>query len=104
MRISDWSSDVCSSDLPSEFEATGPLPKRQPQDNFGRRHRLPQGLGVRATMPNALKHHPILPCKARWQHAVLTRSAEHTSDLQSLMRSSHAVSCLKNKTHMPSTA
>src|SRR3546814_7554060 len=23
--------------LPSEFEATGPLPKRQPQDNFGRR-------------------------------------------------------------------
>src|SRR3546814_16363781 len=60
--------------LPSEFEATGPLPKRQPQDNFGRRHRLPQRLAARATIPTALKHHPIFPCKGRSQHAVMTEA------------------------------
>src|SRR3546814_7010036 len=35
---------------------------------------------------------------------VKVRSEEHTSELQSLMRSSYAVFCLKNKTTIPKTA
>src|SRR3546814_2009846 len=35
---------------------------------------------------------------ARYYNPV-TRSEEHTSELQSLMRTSYAVSCLKNKQH-----
>src|SRR3546814_4023353 len=34
---------------------------------------------------------------------VIERSEEHTSELQSLMRISYAVFCLKKKTHTPST-
>src|SRR3546814_2760978 len=34
-----------------------------------------------------------------WAHAAVTRSEEHTSELQSLMRNSYAVFCLKKKTH-----
>src|SRR3546814_7687696 len=34
-----------------------------------------------------------------WQRAVLIRSEEHTSELQSLMRISYAVFCLKKKTY-----
>src|SRR3546814_10556353 len=36
-------------------------------------------------------------CGPRWR----ARSEEHTSELQSLMRISYAVFCLKNKTHVP---
>src|SRR3546814_9248793 len=36
-------------------------------------------------------------CKDRWRQ-VLARSEEHTSELQSLMRNSYAVFCLKKKT------
>src|SRR3546814_8448379 len=34
-----------------------------------------------------------------WTELVITRSEEHTSELQSLMRSSYAVFCLKKKKH-----
>src|SRR3546814_3836839 len=40
------------------------------------------------------------PAPAPWHHR---RSEEHTSELQSLMRSSYAVFCLKNNTHLPTT-
>src|SRR3546814_6991980 len=43
------------------------------------------------TMPASAKHHPARP-------GGLARSEEHTSELQSLMRISYAVFCLKNKT------
>src|SRR3546814_10502587 len=36
---------------------------------------------------------------AEWKSTVRDRSEEHTSELQSLMRSSYAVFCLKNKKH-----
>src|SRR3546814_4920545 len=36
-------------------------------------------------------HCPLIPCDIR------SRSEEHTSELQSLMRTSYAVSCLKKK-------
>src|SRR3546814_6843192 len=41
-------------------------------------------------------------CRAAWQsplHSCVARSEEHTSELQSLMRISYAVFCLKKKTH-----
>src|SRR3546814_3383284 len=37
------------------------------------------------------------------QHAQLMRSEEHTSELQSLMRTSYAVFCLNKKTNTPKT-
>src|SRR3546814_7180606 len=46
---------------------------------------------------------PVLPCRAQDQHAA-RRSEEHTSELQSLMRISYAVFCLKKKnTHTDPT-
>src|SRR3546814_1925893 len=39
------------------------------------------------------------PLASRAQAAMATRSEEHTSELQSLMRISYAVFCLKKKTH-----
>src|SRR3546814_7857722 len=69
MRISDWSSDVCSSDLP-----THPAQISFKQEPLGFRR---QG---------------ISPCLS-----LLMRSEEHTSELQSLMRISYAVFCLKKK-------
>src|SRR3546814_5296756 len=37
------------------------------------------------------------PCRWRWRRRRRQRSEEHTSDLQSLMRISYAVFCLKKK-------
>src|SRR3546814_5515811 len=46
-------------------------------------------------------------CRLRWQrrqrHVVAVRSEEHTSELQSLMRISYAVFCLKKKKHNTTT-
>src|SRR3546814_7142125 len=80
MRISDWSSDVCSSDLsfvrPSGRGQRGPCWRRRQGDGgFHRHRRSSSGL-----------------CKR-------LRSEEHTSELQSLMRISYAVFCLKKKKH-----
>src|SRR3546814_1109680 len=40
----------------------------------------------------------IIQMQAQWAEAMTTRSEEHTSELQSLMRISYAVFCLKKKT------
>src|SRR3546814_7373452 len=121
MRISDWSSDVCSSDLGQ--------------------HRLPPkrlvrlaivGIGIVARQPHQHRRHPEcernfprrssfqpdeihirrrhahrLPLEAtlkqhrppRIARALKSRfkSEEHTSELQSLMRNSYAVFCLNKK-------
>src|SRR3546814_2184558 len=100
MRISDWSSDVCSSDLSASLLAMIP-------------HAAIAGLLILVAW-NLLE----LP---RWRHAarvqrsecmialatlvatvtirmeIAIRSEEHTSELQSLMRISYAVFCLKKK-------
>src|SRR3546814_6191973 len=97
MRISDWSSDVCSSDLahPDQGRTAGAdegaaaalllRPGRQADRAF-----RDQG----AARPRA----PEWP-GARGQRGRLAfpRSEEHTSELQSLMRISYAVFCLKKK-------
>src|SRR3546814_6810637 len=87
MRISDWSSDVCSSDL------IGPLLRllfvTKNLSQF--RHFL--GPFKRCAVPcrrHALSMIPFHPCR-------IPRSEEHTSELQSLMRISYAVFCLKKK-------
>src|SRR3546814_2802640 len=94
MRISDWSSDVCSSDLPSASRAYGgnrPPDRRRRQiwrqDRLPDRHDQPQAAS--AQPPAA--HRPSRRRRARY------RSEEHTSELQSLMRISYAVFCLKKK-------
>src|SRR3546814_7152086 len=114
MRISDWSSDVCSSDLAD---------RQHPQGGFGlvRHHAIVNvhheqrrshgddvdqqaggdGVGVQPTRPLEGVAKPRT--RPRDERAVvhvefvLRRSEEHTSELQSLMRSSYAVFCLKKK-------
>src|SRR3546814_8051672 len=115
MRISDWSSDVCSSDL---------LPSPVPGCRRTRRHPFMRGAGL-SESPRRLDH--MLDGEAEVRHQVIDRSAgaegidtdhgavqahvlapevgdasldrseEHTSELQSLMRISYAVFCLKKK-------
>src|SRR3546814_7998620 len=42
---------------------------------------------------------PSAPALERWAGTSTSRSEEHPSALQSIMRNSYAVSCLKNKKH-----
>src|SRR3546814_2112701 len=106
MRISDWSSDVCSSDLGGAPDA-GPLAhggEGRHADPAGRTHAaLAQrlyalGRPVRVLMggdrPGKL-YRPLDPGGGGF--AAKGRSEEHTSELQSLMRISYAVFCLKKK-------
>src|SRR3546814_3823116 len=84
MRISDWSSDVCSSDL---------FPARWRCASVGHGLRVPKS---RFPVPGVCGHEgERVPSRRRtWRSP---RSEEHTSELQSLMRSSYAVFCLKKK-------
>src|SRR3546814_3386474 len=117
MRISDWSSDVCSSDLlvrPTD-DAFGLECERIHRDR--RRPLLTQGQQVPPQIPgrngrralrniagvvvaNHVAQSPGAPVS---EMAVRPfeqrRSEEHTSELQSLMRISYAVFCLKKKTN-----
>src|SRR3546814_5500033 len=115
MRISDWSSDVCSSDLLRHPRGRGAgartVGKDMAEDDVGI---VDQGQAVG-------EHLVILGRKSGDQvgadgdggprgletldqpHHVGAamaelRSEEHTSELQSLMRISYAVICLKHKT------
>src|SRR3546814_4161692 len=119
MRISDWSSDVCSSDLHADWQAAS-----APHIWLAflradlRRPPAPGRFRVQATcaysFPQALvivfrlrqrrtadeKPRPMLAPMARASLAAwpAPRSEEHTSELQSLMRISYAVFCLKQQT------
>src|SRR3546814_7252779 len=118
MRISDWSSDVCSSDLPPAGALRhhparlqrGADHQRRDRTAAGDPHRL-RGAGgddpeVRDPAAAVAGAQPALV----WAGAVAAvgggdagparvagRSEEHTSELQSLMRHSYAVFCLKKK-------
>src|SRR3546814_7645999 len=95
MRISDWSSDVCSSDLAVVHGYQDPE-----ADLEGASPAVGQGVGRGYLHPDILrrrrarKHTPRPTRPAR----LVPRSEEHTSELQSLMRFSYAVFCLKNYT------
>src|SRR3546814_4975700 len=95
MRISDWSSDVCSSDL-FDIERVRLYPYLQQMRAVFRR-RIEFRMAHAGTGAHAL--HIAGPYRAAVAHAVFVRnrSEEHTSELQSLMRISYAVFCLKTK-------
>src|SRR3546814_2217923 len=125
MRISDWSSDVCSSDLGDH--ADQPLAEREPRHmhrfllESARRKKFERAAAQQVDRTDfAMKTFPddpddlvelALRARPRRHHLVQTgqdgtgglgggrgrRSEEHTSELQSLMRSPYAVSCLINK-------
>src|SRR3546814_6160268 len=89
MRISDWSSDVCSSDL--QFH---PAFRRS-----GSRSRLPDGRRRDQGRPS---DRSLWRADRRSQRGAVSgircdqvEIEEHTSELQSLMRISYAVFCLK---------
>src|SRR3546814_8206806 len=137
MRMSDWSSDVCSSDLAKKLAAAGrdhrPLPAHSGRASSAGR------LSATSTInwPNSAFAHanqlrvkffgsslwklscmkPVPPCvvlsqRRHWRIVAsssafiarvmidigqIMRSEEHTSELQSLMRISYAVFCLKKQ-------
>src|SRR3546814_7801300 len=105
MRISDWSSDVCSSDLPRHSPRT---PGRggtrlyvrrtiaAPQPSAFPYAQVQGSSGDRPSSPLIYKHGVHLRTMPLQMLAV-QRSEEHTSELQSLMRISYAVFCLKKK-------
>src|SRR3546814_2143478 len=109
MRISDWSSDVCSSDLPH------PLPVAADEDDpnahiyADARARTAAFGGVEIVdlpSPGRVEIGGEVAAASHMNFyigngvVVVPRSEEHTSELQSLMRISYAVFCLKkNKQH-----
>src|SRR3546814_1873868 len=127
MRISDWSSDVCSSDLPGgriaaefrpvdEGEAAGngagartradrrgvarrggnTAAPRRPRPHF----RSASGGSFRQLYSGRYRR----PHDTREPEDHADRSEEHTSELQSLMRISYAVFCLKKKNNRKNTS
>src|SRR3546814_5888744 len=128
MRISDWSSDVCSSDLKEEKGT--PRKKREGKSGDARKGRperrrcsvdfLDRGDLAAPDRPGHAAHvgdaHQRAAQVVVFRHAAravavvdghahglpagaLHRSEEHTSELQSLMRLSYAVFCLKKKNY-----
>src|SRR3546814_2246578 len=119
MRISDWSSDVCSSDLVDW--AAGHLRRHHgavPEVHAEEREQLRQAafadldavveivqqgvsFGVQPDVPDPALVGDLLHRLNGDANVVEVRdparSEEHTSELQSLMRTSYAVFCLKNK-------
>src|SRR3546814_9119786 len=107
MRISDWSSDVCSSDLMAAaiarrlgvavsyvtFATPGEVADAVADDLWD--------ICLIAEEPQRAE--TIAFCDAYVEieatYLVPARSEEHTSELQSLMRISYAVFCVKKKTH-----
>src|SRR3546814_9546965 len=124
MRISDWSSDVCSSDLIAK-NFPGIIYQRvlHPDGRVSFPYlsdRAMQLIGldpdsVKDPMPLGTFSSRLVPeDRKQWEEAVVEsartlslfglemraldpRSEEHTSELQSLMRISYAVLCLKKK-------
>src|SRR3546814_2045523 len=121
MRISDWSSDVCSSDriaeqnlnlyLAAVLEATL-LPPPMPEADWRETMDRLSAEGV-AAYRGVVREHPQfvdyfrqatpelelgrLPLGSRPSKRREGRSEEHTSELQSLMRTSYAVFGLQQK-------
>src|SRR3546814_2579436 len=111
MRISDWSSDVCSSDLGRRKPICirhGFTRNRRAHPGAGKAARTwpsfrPAGRAAHAEAPRdgAATAGPRAPGGGGEPRHLrhMRRSEEHTSELQSLMRISYAVFCLKKKTH-----
>src|SRR3546814_6221229 len=121
MRISDWSSDVCSSDLAADENAqrqrnvdeaqwAGAQVEPMQADEAAADPQQPGSRRLDARRRVARRLLPLRPAHQVHRHEREQdqadpvdrmrqhRSEEHTSELQSLMRISYAVSCLKKKT------
>src|SRR3546814_6490156 len=113
MRISDWSSNVCSSDVQESLPGIGAEQPLLAQALFRPRH-VGRGVGglhrgdhpQRPEARDVLRGHDlrmldapaVVAFRVVAEHAFIrVRSEEHTSELQSLMRISYAVFCLKKK-------
>src|SRR3546814_4562194 len=114
MRISDWSSDVCSSDLRDRNRDRGGRDDGLPRDDNGndQGQRLPP-----PSIPEGFPQYSLGDLKRMPAHKLLDiaeqlgisdavararkqdRSEETTSELQSLMRNSYDVFCMKKKLH-----
>src|SRR3546814_10237156 len=102
MRISDWSSDVCSSDLEDIAlrRQADPVGVRKPRNHniqqveAADHHDVGRVLEESDGGVHDGRHHRTQ--SLRKDH--VARSEEHTSELQSLMRISYAAFCLKKKT------
>src|SRR3546814_5601134 len=120
MRISDWSSDVCSSDLTASGKshlALG-LARRDPTWELVSADSMQvyRGMDIGAAKPTLAEqadvpHHAIVLLDP-WEDCTVVHyqrvareaiagllSAEHTTAIQSLMRISYAVYCLNKKIH-----
>src|SRR3546814_4346061 len=109
MRISDWSSDVCSSDLRHlvrrRQRAGAGIEGAAARETIGAlRHRLGLvrqavvvGIGVVGAQQYRHRQREHLRGLPQSRRQAGERSEEHTSELQSLMRISYAVFCLKKK-------
>src|SRR3546814_9952881 len=104
MRISDWSSDVCSSDLAANKAAKDGLsdlliPTEEIFGRYSAYDLINERTGeiyIEAGDEVSSENLEKLD-KAGIDHLELLRSEEHTSELQSLMRISYAVFCMKKK-------
>src|SRR3546814_2011210 len=117
MRISEWSSDVCSSDLTrvtSTASSRRSAPRCAATDAGTWRPRLPKRFTFRTDAAATIGFGHLRRCLALAEAVAvrghdtcfllsdlsekaacdLVRSEEHTSELQSLMRISYAVFCL----------
>src|SRR3546814_4942383 len=121
MLISDWSSDVCSSELRQQAHGRDAVRERVMDLRVDRKAMVfepfdpvafPQGpTAIEAMAMKPGDQLPEFPLAARSRQRVMSnvvvhvdiaigrqaRSEEHTSELQSLMRISYAVFCLKKK-------
>src|SRR3546814_7856216 len=108
MRISDWSSDVCSSDLKTRpRQVVGQLHLRAAvlgQAHHGAQSRNGRCFTWRANTStncgSSLAPHTASAWPTIHSTTPGSRSEEHTSELQSLMRISYAVFCLKTNTQL----
>src|SRR3546814_3340280 len=103
MRVSDWSSDVCSSDLQwlwySLLKARPTSPRVRFDEEVSamsnrRRSTTEAEVEFYLRGPDG---HSIKVMTRPSSDRMAMRSEEHTSELQSLMRISYAVFCLKQK-------
>src|SRR3546814_8900582 len=119
MRISDWSSDVCSSDLAADQALLGLALQCVGVVAVALQGLVVHASGVESDRGDLVRH----ACRCRQPTTerlagqddvvaertlglirerdglIVLRSEEHTSELQSLMRISYAVFCLKKKKH-----
>src|SRR3546814_6397282 len=105
MRTSDWSSDVCSSDLISHISYSFNTIIRLCNNNYDGQRRFERLSGgackasEKSTASGAKHDSQGDRRRSAFCFKRQPRSEEHTSELKSLMRNSYAVFCLKKKTH-----